>query len=529
MLHARYQRYMENMSPFLTWEDVYGQHVRTLLLVDELPPMIEELVLNLGTINRIETTIDRLKPSYRVPSQKEKYSLLYEWNTSVRSPYFKLVNAVRKNSGMFGMVSRRELEDAGFLPDKLQALKETVTKYMGTEDNEAVQLIHALMAHENVYYAIGQEISLCFPRLKKLGGEMQPATFLFSGTASLSPELSKNPDVISFPDRNLESFRRLTINIQRSDLFNTSKSGLEKKRNLSAIISWLQYMLPQVSQKYDKLLLVTYKGYSQQLWDALQDFHSRLIPYIDSNGQPQPKLPYFGGMNGSNFYRESTCVICVGLNRFEPRDYINRALALDFDRSCKNAIETALEVQEGNVSLASRSSVMDMQDITLARDIVQMVFRSALRNHGGAQPIELWLLQPPNGVIRHLKDYFVDCQVNEITELPESCRIAATTGKERLGEQTNAGKLLEHLYKITDGASVTPTQIRNETGLTQGQYKEAMRQREVKQYFKTHFEASGSGKNAKYTKIQHTDAGIEAKIGPASGFADILCPEKQYA
>ena len=76
---------------------------------------------------------------------------------------------------------------------------------------------------------------------------------------------------------------------------------------------------------------------------------------------------------------------------------------------------------------------------------------------------------------------------------------------------------------------MTPTQIRNETGLTQGQYKEAMRQREVKQYFKEHFTATGSGKNAGYTKLQRVDAGIEAKIGPASGFADILCPEKQYA
>lgn len=36
-------------------------------------------------------------------------------------------------------------------------------------------------------------------------------------------------------------------------------------------------------------------------------------------------------MNGSNLYRESTCVICLGLNRFEPREYISRTLALDFD------------------------------------------------------------------------------------------------------------------------------------------------------------------------------------------------------
>ena len=499
MLHARYKRYMENMSPFLTWENADGQHVRTLLLVDELPPMIEDLILNLGTTNRIETMFDQLKPSYQVYSQKEKYSLLYEWGTSIRTPYLKLVNTVRKSSGMYGMVSRRELEEAGFLPEKLQALKEAVIKYLGTENHEAVQLINALMTHENTYYAIGQEISLCFPRLKKLSGEMQPATFLFSGTASLSPELSKNPDVISLPDRNLESFRRLQINIQRSDLFNTSKSGLEKKRNLSATIAWLQYMLPQVSQRHNKLLLVSYKGYAQQLWDALQDFHSVLIRYIDSNGQPQPKLPYFGGMNGSNLYRESTCVICVGLNRFEPRDYINRALALDFDRSCRNAIETALETQEGNVPLASLPAVLDMQDITLASEIVQLVFRSALRNHGETQPIELWLLQPPNGVVGYLKNYFGDCQVQEFTELPEICHQAVAIGREYMGNQTHAGKLLDYLTKLEDEEQVTPNQIRDATGLTQGQFKEAKKHPAVKDYFKRHIKASGSGPSTKYT------------------------------
>ena len=34
LLHARYQRYMEDMSPFLTWYREDREHRRTLLLVD---------------------------------------------------------------------------------------------------------------------------------------------------------------------------------------------------------------------------------------------------------------------------------------------------------------------------------------------------------------------------------------------------------------------------------------------------------------------------------------------------------------
>ena len=79
--------------------------------------------------------------------------------------------------------------------------------------------------------------------------------------------------------------------------------------------------------------------------------HPVLIPYIGNDGQSQPLLPYFGGLNGSNLYREATCVICAGLNRFEPRDYISHAMALDFDGTNREEINVILEVQEGEMRL----------------------------------------------------------------------------------------------------------------------------------------------------------------------------------
>lgn len=500
MLHARYQRYMENMTPFLTWEDDAGEHDRTLLLVDELPPMIEDNALNLGILNKIEAEFDQFKPSYQTAIWKEKTSLLFKWSEVMRYPFFKLENVVRKCCGKYGPVSRKELEDAGFTAKKLDALQNQISEYIGPIDHTSLQLINAIRTAPNAYYAVGQDFSLFLPRIRNLHGKTQPATFLFSGTASLSPELSKNPDIQSFPDRNLESFQRLQINVQHGDVFNASKSGLEKKRNLFSIIEWLRFVLPQIAQAHKRILLVTYKSYSAALWSALQDFYNVLIPYIGADGQAKPMLPYFGGMNGSNLYREATCVVCVGLNRFEPRDYICRTLALDFDGTCKSEIDAAMEVEEGRVRLDSFPSVMAMQDITLARDIVQLIFRSALRNHGESQPIELWLLQPPNGVLDHLRDYFGDCQIQEFADLPESCVLAAAINRDYKGAQTHAGKLLSFLEKAAVNKKLTPTQIREATGLSREQFKEARKHSQVRRYFKEHMKVSGSGKNAVYTK-----------------------------
>lgn len=502
MLHARYQRHMEDMTPFLTWENDDGEHTRTLLLVDELPSMIEDNALNLEVLNKIESELARFKPSYQLQFWKEKSTVLYEWNATMRSPYFQLSKTVRRCRGVYGLVSCRELEEAGFMPKKLENLTALLAEYLGTMEHPSIRLADVLRKMESAYYAVGQDFSLFVPRLRKICGAEQPATFLFSGTASLSPELSRNPDIKCFPDKNLESFGRLHINIQRGDLFNSSKSGLAKQQNRAALVSWVHYILPQIAQNHKKILVVTYKGYAEALWSSLHDFHELLIPYIGSDGQPQPLLPYFGGLNGSNLYRESTCVICAGLNRFEPRDYISRTLALDFNGAYRDEINISLEVSEGKCRLDSFPSVMDMQDITLARDIVQLVFRSALRNHGETQPIELWILQPPNGVIQHLKNYFIDCQIREHTELPESCRTAAVISREYMGKQSHAGKLLSFLMAWDGKISLTPKQIRAATGLSPEQFKEAKKHPEVQNYFKIHIRTFGSGKNTIYSKIQ---------------------------
>ncbi len=501
MLHARYQRYMEDMSPFLMWEDAFGPHSRTLLLVDELPPVIEDNALNLEALNKIESELAQFKPSYQLTFWKEKSDLLYEWNVTMRSPYFQLSKTVRRCCGIYGLISRKELEEAGFTTEKLEHLTALLVEYLGTTDHPSIQLTGILKRAESAYFAVGQDFSLFFPRLRKICGVGQPATFLFSGTASLSPELSQNPDIKCFPDQSLESFARLQINVQRGDSFNSSKSGLAKKQNRAALGSWFRYILPQIAQNHKKILLVTYKSYAEALWNSLQDFHELLIPYIGSDGQPQPLLPYFGGLNGSNLYRESTCVLCAGLNRFEPRAYISRTLALDFNGVCRNEISTALEVSESKCRLDRLPCVMDMQDITLARDIVQLVFRSALRNHGEAQPIELWLLQPPNGVIQYLKNYFIDCQVQEYTELPESCRTAAIIGRAYMGKPTHASKLLNFLVEWDGKINLTPTQIRKVTGISLKQFKEARKHPDVQRYFKSYIQTTGSGKNTVYSKI----------------------------
>lgn len=495
LLHARYQRYMENMAPFMEWyTEREERRQRTLLLVDELPPLIENNAIDLSTLSDAEGELDRKKPSYNGRFRKAKSRLLFRWEQRVRQPFMRLMRHISSQKGNQQLITKEDLERAGFQAEGLKQLKHEVQVYAG--ETKAEKILEELSSDGNFFFTAGQTLSLSVPRLKTLHGKGQPATVLFSGTAALSPEVTENPHVAVLPDLMEESYERLTIMVQRGDVFNSSKTGMSQSGNFNATVEWLQDRLEQATTNHNKILLVTYKDYAQSLWRQLLRFHGQLVPYMAEDGEPKPWLPYFGGMNGSNAYQEATCIICCGLPRYDAQDYLARALAVDGQGQIVGEV-LRLSQEDKFVRLAQLPAVMEAQDITLARDIVQLAYRSALRRHGETQPIELWLIQPPNRVVDHLLNYFGDCQVEEVYDFPLSCELAMLDAKSYNGKQPHWAKLLVWLHQW-DGSEVTPEQIRTETGLTLSQFKEAKRHQKVQDFFDHYVITTGSGHNTRY-------------------------------
>lgn len=495
MLHARYQRHMEDMTPFMEWDDEGGQvRHRTLLLVDELPPIVESNAIDLSVLNNAENELDQRKPSYNFETQREKQGLLWLWNSMVKRPFQKLTKVMSAQYGKYKLVDRETFREAGFDAESLSDLKCKLMLY--ADETNAEKVVDTLLFDDHAYLAIGQTITLSLPRLKVLVGEGQPATVIFSGTATLSPEVTLNPDIAILPDLMEESYARLKIVIQRGDDFGVSRTSMRRSGNTRAMIEWLRGILAALRQRHEKILVVTYKQYADTLWEQLHEYHDCLVPYIDADGVKQNKLPYFGGVNGSNCYQEATCLVCAGLNRFDSQDYLSRALAVDFAHEIPREFERMLSSGQ-SIRLDQIPSVMAAQDITLARDIVQLVYRTDLRCHGGTRSIELWLVQPPNDVVGHLLSYFKDCQIEEVKELPLSCRLAALRNQQYKGERTHGSKLMEWLLRW-DGESISPDQIREQLGMTQSQFKEARKHPEVRRFFQTYVQKMGSGAATKY-------------------------------
>ena len=496
ILHASYAKTLEKMQSLMEWSDGQSDYTRSLLIVDELPDLFDETVVSLKSLNQAEVEIDDALPSYSYVANREKEDLLYRWNKHVRIPFRTLTRSFWKQHQLYGLVTPRDMEDAGFNWGELETLDTSLSVLSSSAVSR--RILFALIQQKNLFFSIGRSTTLFLPRLRRITGEDQPATILLSGTAALSPEVADNPTIQMVDAHLKEDFSRLTIYVQRGDVFSTSKTALASNGNFNAAVAWVKARMDELIRSHNKVLVVTYKSFAKSMWNELKDYHAFLIPYIDGSGQPQDNLPYFNGLHGSNQYLEATAVICAGLLRFEPSEYLSRAIALDH----VGAIEVQLaELKAAGVSkrLDQIPAVMDLQDITLARDLVQLMYRCSLRVHGGNAPIVIWLSQVPSSVLNHLSASFPGCRIEEVRDLPDDCYLAVASAREGKDGPTQVATALAWL-QAWDGHDFTPDEFRRDTGLSQEQFKEVKKATVVRKLWNRLIETSGSGRNTVYRR-----------------------------
>ena len=492
LLHARLAEHLPDMTPFTSWCEADGtEHHRTLLLIDEAPELVKQDIISTASLNEAEEELLSMRASYTWEDRCIKQRVLDSFDHTLRIPFSRLQRCERTKNRRSAILTPSELEWAGFKHDDLEVLLTRLEEYQAQRSSKAGKLATALLTDNGKLSCFGKNFELATPSLHTLRADTPLRAFIFSGTAQLIPQLTDNPNVTLLDTNFQESYARLTIHVQRDSVLKTSRTGLQTTGALEALVLWLQVLLPELAQTHGRVLLVSYKRMARRVWELLGEECQQLVftAVIPESGETC--LPYFGGVAGSNAYRDATAVVCLGLPRLEPGDYLRRALAIDPDGSHAEELSHATE------ALERQPCALKMQDIHLAHELVQMVFRSRLRCHGDKAPIELWLTQPPDAVLALLRDYFGDCHFEKHNALPSECHSKLHTSKQRNGIQTNAARLYEALLAVPEGSETTPAQLREQAGLTQDQYKESMRAAPVRDLFHTVFTTFGSGKNQK--------------------------------
>lgn len=501
LLHARLAQHLPDLTPFTSWCQADGtEHRRTLILIDECPALVREEVVSTLTINTAENDLLAQRDSRPWEMRYLKRTMQGSWNHAVRIPFDRLNRRLSSETRDAAVLTPEELSDVGMTSSALREAQDWLTKYKAPPFSPAVRMTEALLQETGKFFHFGKNLEVVVPSLQTIRSDGSLRSFIFSGTAGLLPELALNPDIDLLPTELPESYERLTIHVQRDGVIGMTRTGLQRSGAVQAVALWLQRLLPEVAQRHGRVLLVTYKFLSQQLLELLGEECRSLVYTVNMPDGSGPCLPYFGGVAGSNEFRDATAVICLGMPRVEPRVYLSRALAIDPDGAHVEELSCAIE------ALERQPCALKMQDIHLAHELVQMVFRSRLRCHGDKAPIELWLTQPPDAVLALLHDYFGDCRFEKHNALPAECHSKLHTSKQRNGIQTNAARLYEALLAIPEGLETTPAQLREQSSLTRDQYKEAMRAASVRELFRTGFTTFGSGKNQKIRRVSSKNA-----------------------
>ena len=496
LLHARLAEHLPDLTPFTSWCEADGtEHHRSLLLIDEAPELVRQDVVSAESLNDAENELLSMRSSYSWQDRQVKQRVIESFNHALRIPFCRLQRYKHSGTRCSALFSASEMEQAGFKCDSLQELLARLEEYQAPRSCKAGKLTTGLLTKNGKVFNFGKNFGVATPSLHTIRADTPLRTFIFSGTAQLIPQLADNPEVAMLDTGFHESYGRLTIHIQRDGALKTSRTGLQTAGVVEALVLWLQVLLPELSQSHGRVLLVTYKRMARRIWELLDDECRELVftAVIPESGEIC--LPYFGGVAGSNDFRDATAVVCLGLPRLEPGDYLYRALAVDPGGS------HAEELSHADGSLEQQPCVLNAQDIHLAHELVQMVFRSRLRCHGDIAPIELWLTQPPDAVLTLLGNYFGDCRFEKHNTLPAECHSMLHICKQRNGIRTNAARLYEVLLAVPDGVETTPALLREQSGLTRDQYKEAIRAASVQTLFRTEFTTFGSGKNQKIRRI----------------------------
>ena len=500
LLHARLARHLPDVTPFAAWWEVDGtEHRRTLLLIDECPALVREEVVSTQTINAAENDLLAQRDSRLWETRQLKRMVQGNWSHAVRIPFDKLSKRLSKETRDAAVLTPEELSDAGMTVPALHEVQEWMTKYKSPPFSPAARMTEALLQETGKFFHFGKNLEVVVPSLQTIRSDGSLRSFIFSGTARLLPELALNPDIDLLPTELHESYRRLTIHVQRDSVIGMTRTGMQRPGAVQAVTLWLQKLLPEVAQRHGRILLVTYKFLSQRILELLGEECRSMVYTATMPDGSGPCLPYFGGVAGSNEFGDASAVICLGMPRAEPRVYLSCALAIDPDGSHAEELSRATE------ALERQPCVMDMQDHYLAHELVQMAFRSCLRRHGDTAPVELWLTQPPALVLELLQGYFPDCAVDVCSSLPDECHHAVSTARQRRGVPANTALLLKALLAVPEGEETTPTQLREQAGLTQIQYKEAIRAASVQTLFRAEFTTFGSGKNQKIRRVSSTN------------------------
>lgn len=438
---------------------------RELILFDEKPYLLEHLLIDIATINNIDTALNMNLDD--TINQDEKQWLISQWQaiTQQIKDNFKEVEAENDQKELIKFVEPAE----GNITEDDQRFLELVTnykQYLNKADYQTYKRILATMQifsdgativskkiqtknqSEDTYKEYYNYYHVLIDNQQKITN-LNTQVVILDGSANISPDYKV--DYVNMVDCSAftPNLSNLTIDIVNVSTGKTNLCANTKKAK-SQVNGIIKY-IAELPDKPDAIF--TYK---------------RLQEYISTNMPINCKYAHFGDIKGTNNFRDCKNIIQIGINRYPPDYYLMTACFVRLQPHKKGTVIFSRKRAANNV----------MYDSLLA-ELEQNIYRSAIRNHNEKTPVKYTILVNTHEyaeLIKRIQDRYqpFGAKIN-ISRTPNEILSVKTTNRKpnNDSENTKAQAILCWIQKQTKEFKLA--ELLEGTGIKRGTYKDTLK------------------------------------------------------
>lgn len=468
----------------------YKSQLRTMIINDEKPAMIDSISVSIPLVNNIENEIYHI-PIQNEKGQKEKELLLGKWN-QIRIMLREKLNHYSSKYDRF-LVSNINNDPILLNDEEFVVLW---NKYMGIKYKNEIKHIHSVLTRGGLFCNTKRQgifINTIF--MRDLAND-KLKTVIFDATALVDPDYSSSKGqayehVIRFIDiESVRTFENVTFHFYQSHKIN--KSQFRSKNFLNnACVKFLESL-----SKNTLTYVVTYNEVASKILTEIKKRGNILVKGFESDEElwgytnkveivtfDESTLFYFGNTKGSNKAKNCVQMVQFGWNALPDYIYATKYLCTDFNdekiteifNKC-NRIEVAESYSKwlthGDNYQFENPNLYLYQNYSKVTDFIQEVFRTKLRNYNFTGKVEIHCFQADMVLIGMIKQLFPNCNINLVWD-KQSCFI-----EEKVLENGDGNNIISQLIKWVkdyDGTPILVNEFKDKFKLSDDYWKKLFR------------------------------------------------------
>lgn len=455
---------------------------RRFVLFDEKRELYQIAALDLRSLNSLSTQLEDL-PAQRGTKDRQISFLQDSLNYLGVQPLQKL----RRDTVIHLPGGQTAEELAGFCkledgqPERVEKLQVSLGRVLGQNNEEVQTCLAALMALHQGKECLFSKVSsfhICYAQ-DGLACLKDHQALIFDATAEVDGDYRHNPHITFLPSPALPGMKQVTFHLYTHPKLKLSRAAVHSKswlpKGMSALVEHILETQP------GQTFLCVYKQDAPQLARRLSTPAKKRLAWMHPPDRPWDQiLPYFGGTNGSNAFRDCTNVILLGYPRLSPDVYLERCWAAWDQAGAGEQIRQAQACMQHQEhpwpnGLSQIPMVEEYEACHLASRMEQEIYRCKLRDASSQCEIHVFLFCPPKDVWTLLHPRFPGCRVERIEELPDCIQNIRSQQQRYGGKPTARAKLVQFLEEW-DGTPILASDLRAQLDITPSAWKDLMKQ-----------------------------------------------------